>query len=49
MMPSAIPFTVRKLTPHDPDQMEAMMTVFGEVFDELDTYTKARPSRGYMV
>jgi aminoglycoside 3-N-acetyltransferase I len=48
MMRSAIPFTVRKLTPHDLDQMEAMMTVFGQAFDELDTYTKARPSRGYM-
>lgn len=47
-MPSAMQFTVRKLTPHDLHHMEAMMILFGEVFDERDIYTKARPSQGYM-
>jgi hypothetical protein len=26
--------------------MDAMMTVFGEAFNEVDTYTGARPRRG---
>ena len=28
--------------------MEAMMTTFGEAFDEVDIYTEARPSADYL-
>ena len=37
-----------RLRPADTSLMEAMMTTFGEVFDDLPTYTGARPSKGYM-
>jgi len=47
MAPSA-EFTVRKLQPCDVTLMNAMMTVFGEAFDEADTYTGARPSERYL-
>ena len=41
-------FTIRRLTADDLALMEAMMTVFGEAFDEVETYTGARPGRDYM-
>lgn len=41
-------FTVRQLEPGDAALMEAMMTVFGEAFNEMDTYTGARPSTRYL-
>ena len=47
MVPSPA-FTVRQLGPNDVAQIEAMMTVFGEAFDEVDTYTGARPSTRYL-
>lgn len=28
--------------------MESMMTIFGKAFDEMETYTAARPSRAYL-
>jgi aminoglycoside 3-N-acetyltransferase I len=47
MAPSA-DFTVRKLQPSDVTLIDAMMTVFGEAFNEVDTYTGARPSARYL-
>jgi aminoglycoside 3-N-acetyltransferase I len=47
MVPSP-DFTVRQLEPNDFALMEAMMTVFGEAFNDLDTYTGARPSTRYL-
>jgi aminoglycoside 3-N-acetyltransferase I len=47
MAPSA-DFTVRKLQPSDVTLMNAMVTVFGEAFNEVDTYTGARPSTRYL-
>lgn len=41
-------FTVRQLNPNDFALMEAMMTVFGEAFHEVDTYTGVRPSAKYI-
>ncbi len=41
-------FTVRQLEPNDVALIEAMMTVFGEAFNEVDTYTGARPSSRYL-
>lgn len=45
-MPSR--FSVRQLHSNDVALMEAMMTVFGGAFDEMETYTNARPSADYL-
>jgi aminoglycoside 3-N-acetyltransferase I len=37
-----------QLGPADVPQLEAMMTLFGEAFDEVATYGDNRPSRSYM-
>ena len=47
-MASCTDFTVRQLEPNDVALMEAVMTVFGEAFNEVDTYTGARPSTRYL-
>jgi aminoglycoside 3-N-acetyltransferase I len=47
MSPPA-PFSIRRLAPDDVAPMEAMMTMFGEAFEDVDTYTKARPGRAYL-
>jgi aminoglycoside 3-N-acetyltransferase I len=41
-------FKVRQLERGDVALMEAMMRVFGEAFDEVDTYTGAPPSTRYL-
>jgi aminoglycoside 3-N-acetyltransferase I len=41
-------FSIRRLTPDDVALMEAMTTMFGEAFDEVDTYTAARPGTEYL-
>jgi aminoglycoside 3-N-acetyltransferase I len=41
-------FTVRLLGRGDVSLMEAMLTAFGEAFDELETYSRARPSPVYL-
>jgi aminoglycoside 3-N-acetyltransferase I len=47
-MSSSAPFSIRQLTPEDVVLMEAMLTTFGEAFDEVETYSGARPSRAYL-
>ncbi len=47
-MSSATPFSVRRLAPDDLALMGNLMTVFGEAFEDLDTYTGARPSAEYL-
>jgi aminoglycoside 3-N-acetyltransferase I len=47
-MPSSSSFTIRQLTPDDVHVMGAMLTMFGDVFDERDTYSGARPGAGYL-
>jgi aminoglycoside 3-N-acetyltransferase I len=42
------PFSIRRLAPDDVALMEAMLTTFGEVFDEVKTYSAARPSKAYL-
>lgn len=37
-----------QLTPNDVPLMEALLTTFGEAFNEVDTYTANRPSEGYL-
>lgn len=41
------PFNIRQLTDIDVILMEAMLTLFGEAFDEVDTYSAARPDKAY--
>ena len=39
---------IRLLTPNDVALMEALLTTFGEAFDDVGTYTENRPSAGYL-
>src|SRR5215207_2581515 len=39
---------IRHLTSSDVALMESMATMFGEAFNDLDTYTKQRPSQTYL-
>ncbi len=41
------PVEVRQLGRDDIALMEAMMTTFGEAFDDMDAYTASRPSSEY--
>jgi aminoglycoside 3-N-acetyltransferase I len=43
-----VPFTIRELASTDVALMEAMLTVFGEAFDEVETYSAARPTKAYL-
>ena len=36
------------LTPNDLTLMEALLTTFGEAFNEVDAYTANRPSDSYL-
>jgi aminoglycoside 3-N-acetyltransferase I len=47
-MPSAAPFNIRPLVPGDVELMEAMLTTFGEAFDEVETYGRTRPGSAYL-
>ena len=39
---------IRVLTPDDVALLEAMSTMFGDAFDEIDTYTESRPRADYL-
>lgn len=43
-----MPLIVRQLTPDDIALMEDLLTTFGDAFNEVDTYTRNRPSAGYL-
>ncbi|WP_170064161.1 AAC(3)-I family aminoglycoside N-acetyltransferase [Halomonas heilongjiangensis] len=47
-MSSSETFRIHTLTADDPAMMEALLTTFGEVFDEVETYGRARPSAAYL-
>lgn len=47
-MPSSGSFDIRLLTPDDPGLMHALLTVFGDAFNEPDTYGDARPGPEYL-
>jgi aminoglycoside 3-N-acetyltransferase I len=47
MTPSA-GFKIRELQPNDVTLMRAMMTVFGEAFNDSETYTQGCPSTRYL-
>jgi len=41
-------FRIHRLAPRDVALMETLSTTFGEAFDEVGTYSRARPSPGYL-
>jgi aminoglycoside 3-N-acetyltransferase I len=43
-----MPVSVRQIKPNDVASMEALSTMFGEAFGEVDTYTGNRPSAAYL-
>lgn len=43
-----MPLDIRHLTPNDIPLLEALLTTFGEAFNDVDTYTANRPSEGYL-
>jgi aminoglycoside 3-N-acetyltransferase I len=47
-MSLSLPVSIRQLASDDVAQMEAMLTTFGEAFDEVETYSAARPSPAYL-
>jgi aminoglycoside 3-N-acetyltransferase I len=47
-MLAAFPFNIQLLAPDDIGQMKGLLTLFGEVFDEVKTYSGARPSTAYL-
>jgi aminoglycoside 3-N-acetyltransferase I len=47
-MTNSNPYRIRLLTSKDLGLMESMMTTFGKAFDEVETYTAARPSKAYL-
>uniref|UniRef100_UPI00336BD7D4 AAC(3)-I family aminoglycoside N-acetyltransferase n=1 Tax=Variovorax gracilis TaxID=3053502 RepID=UPI00336BD7D4 len=40
--------TIRQLSADDGLQMEALLTVFGVAFDDVDSYSSARPQAAYL-
>jgi aminoglycoside 3-N-acetyltransferase I len=41
-------YTMKQLTPDDLGLMDGLLSMFGEAFDEVDTYSARRPSAAYM-
>ncbi|NZA27018.1 AAC(3)-I family aminoglycoside N-acetyltransferase [Luteimonas sp. SJ-92] len=42
------PLVVHRIAPDAPATMDALLTMFGVAFDEVETYGARRPSPGYM-
>ena len=47
-MSSSEPINIHQLSVKDLALMEELLTVFGEAFDEVDTYSSSRPSDVYL-
>jgi len=47
-MAAVAPHQIRKLGPADVTSMHGMLTMFGEAFDDVETYGKARPRAAYL-
>ena len=47
-MSSSVPFTIHPLAPDDVALMEAILTTFGEAFDEVGTHSGSRPKAAYL-
>lgn len=46
-MALSVPVSIRQLAPGDVSLMESMLETFGEAFNEVQTYTAARPGKAY--
>jgi aminoglycoside 3-N-acetyltransferase I len=42
-----VTLSIRQLGPGDAALMDGLLTMFGEAFDEVDTFAKARPGAAY--
>jgi aminoglycoside 3-N-acetyltransferase I len=40
--------TIQQIVPDDVALMEALLATFGEAFDEVETYSRNRPSSDYL-
>lgn len=47
-MSSSQPISIRQLSANDLALMESLLDIFGEAFDEVDTYRSSRPSSSYL-
>lgn len=47
-MTSSQPFTIHRITRDDVPLMEALLTTFGEAFNETEVYGRARPGAAYL-
>ncbi|NJK40694.1 MAG: AAC(3)-I family aminoglycoside N-acetyltransferase [Acaryochloridaceae cyanobacterium SU_2_1] len=47
-MQSSEPVSIRQLSASDLTLMEGLLAIFGEAFDEVDTYSSSRPSNAYL-
>ena len=47
-MSSSVAFTIRHLARNDVALMESLLTLFGEAFDDVETYSGARPGHAYL-
>ena len=47
-MPTPASFNIQRLARNDLALMDALLGMFGEAFDEIETYGAARPGRSYM-
>lgn len=42
------PFSIRQLTAADMELMQALLQLFGEAFNDVETYTRKQPSQDYL-
>lgn len=47
-MPPSADFAIKRLSRDDAPLMDALLTMFGEAFEDTETYGGARPSRDYL-
>jgi aminoglycoside 3-N-acetyltransferase I len=47
-MPPSASFSIRHLARQDVALMDALLTTFGEAFDERETYCESRPRKAYL-
>jgi aminoglycoside 3-N-acetyltransferase I len=43
-----VPVSIRHLTPNDTELLAALLTIFGEAFNEVETYGGKRPGAEYL-
>ena len=47
-MSTSVPYEIHQLAPGDVERMEALLTPFGNAFNEVETYSAARPRKAYV-